>query len=709
MIPILGKIILLQDVMIIDAKKFPHDLFHRYPILRVAVAMVFGIVAGECFYAFFEQYMGVLFVMVVVFVALLSLLLFAKHFVARFSRIASTMVNLVFVFLGILLLVSHRIGKQVDWGDEQQSFCAMVVDVPKETEKTFRAEVALLDGENKGRHVRLSLLKGVYDTLQVGEVVACTAVVETPKNIGNPGDFDYAKWLLRRGVTGVAFCPSEHWTKSDTLSTLLPLKVRALQLRERMVAEYEQYFEGKDLGVLSAMTLGDKSGIDAELRQMYAQGGVSHVLALSGLHVGLLFGLFRLFILGRIHRRSTYLLVASVGVLLIWVYAFLAGLPLSLVRAVTMFTLMQALQCLRRDSLSVNNLAIAALLILIASPHALFDVGFQLSFLSVLSIMLFMPCLSYPQCIRGSSVWIFVYELLATSFFAQLATLPLVLYYFHVLPVYSLLVNVFVVSLTMVLLGVAACFWLLPFLRWLIAYVIDVLLMLIDGVLQFFMDLPCSSLLFYPNETDTLLLYLVFMGTMLLFIAKRRIRVVLFLLCVAMGWAIYHVVYLRQHDSTKLVFYRLQSGFGVHAIVAADSSYLLTDHPAPLDNTFGYIRRNYWQPHRMSQPLLLDTCYSGPHIAYRDGMLKFSGKRVAVLDTSLQQAVPTTPFKVDYLLITKGYRGSVEELSQFFTPSLLVLNADLPSYRRCIYKEQSELLSWQVYDIDSEGALVVPF
>ena len=189
------------------------------------------------------------------------------------------------------------------------------------------------------------------------------------------------------------------------------------------------------------------------------QAGVSHVLALSGLHLSILFALWNSFLQPLFRcRRLLFIGASLVGVAVLWSFAALAGLPLSLVRATIMFTVMQMTGCFRGHSFSLNNLALAAFIILTVSPQALFDVGFQLSCLSVAGILLIVPRLPQPFLLRREAerqpylvhrpllrtlfltgrysrfprtACCWFWQLVQVSFAAQVVTLPLVAYSFH--------------------------------------------------------------------------------------------------------------------------------------------------------------------------------------------------------------------------------------------------------------------------------------
>ena len=161
-----------------------------------------------------------------------------------------------------------------------------------------------------------------------------------------------------------------------------------LQQRSRLLSHLNAQGGGDEAyAVVAAMTLGDKSALTKDLREVYSVTGASHVLALSGLHLGIIYALLSLFTVGRRWQVATQALV----IVSIWAFVFLVGMPVSVVRAAIMLTVYALMSLGHRDRMSLNVLAFTAILILLFHPRSLYDVSFQLSFAAVASILLFLP------------------------------------------------------------------------------------------------------------------------------------------------------------------------------------------------------------------------------------------------------------------------------------------------------------------------------
>lgn len=181
----------------------------------------------------------------------------------------------------------------------------------------------------------------------------------------------------------------------------------------------------QDYAVVTAMALGDKTSLDKETKDAYSISGTSHVLAVSGLHIGIIFQIFIL-LLGGKKRSSTVLILSNIS---IWSYVILIGMPASAIRSATMISIYSFSLLAQKDNLSVNNLCLTYCIMLFISPLYLFDISFQMSFVAVLSILIFYPSLAKLIQLRNTlGRW--CWNLFCVSLAAQIGTTPLVAYYF---------------------------------------------------------------------------------------------------------------------------------------------------------------------------------------------------------------------------------------------------------------------------------------
>lgn len=215
------------------------------------------------------------------------------------------------------------------------------------------------------------------------------------------------------------------------------------EMRDRLLSEG---MTDDALSVMTAMTIAERKNINHDLREAFSVAGISHILALSGMHVGIIALMLGMLLGGR-HRKRTEIIVIGA----IWTYVLMAGLPTSAVRAALMLSAWSFISLSRRHQHPMNVLGTAMLLMLVLNPVTLFDVGFQLSCSAVFFLLLCMPFLM-DHCPWKHRAGKWLWGILATSFVAQVATAPLVAFYFGRFSVYSLLANMLAVPLSPVVI-----------------------------------------------------------------------------------------------------------------------------------------------------------------------------------------------------------------------------------------------------------------
>ena len=226
--------------------------------------------------------------------------------------------------------------------------------------------------------------------------------------------------------------------------------------------------------VVAAMALGDKSALTHELRETYSMTGASHILALSGLHLSIIYALLSMLVVGR--RWQT---ISQVAIILsIWAFVFLVGMSASVVRSAVMLTVYALLALGHRKKMSVNTLAFTAIVMLLVSPQALFDVGFQMSFMAVFSILLFVPLFYRPfsaEYLMTHRVVKWIWGMVAISIAAQIGVAPLIAYYFGRFSCYFLLTNFIVIPAATIILYLSLATLLIPSIGVLLASIVGLL------------------------------------------------------------------------------------------------------------------------------------------------------------------------------------------------------------------------------------------
>jgi competence protein ComEC len=357
--------------------------------------------------------------------------------------------------------------------------------------------------------------------------------VAAPKN---PHQFNYSKYLEHQNILGQVSIPHQEIYKFPKSK----VSVHSLANSTRHHIEtvlIANNFKDDELAIIKALLLGQKQDISKDMYEAYASAGVIHILAVSGLHVGIILMLLQ-FLLAPLNRfKYGTIFKTIIIVFLLWCFAIIAGLSPSVIRAVTMFSFLAIAINLKRRTSTLNTLFLSALVLLLIQPQFLFSVGFQLSYLAVLSIILLQPklskLLSRPKYYVPRILW----GVLTVTIAAQIGVLPLSIFYFHQFPGLFFITNLAIIPFLGIILGygilciVLALMGLLPtFLAEGFRLVIGLMNSFISWVAQqnsfVFKEIPFS-------EIQTLVSYIL-IGTILISIQRFKPKNFIYILCAAL-------------------------------------------------------------------------------------------------------------------------------------------------------------------------------
>ncbi|WGH75362.1 ComEC/Rec2 family competence protein [Tenacibaculum tangerinum] len=379
---------------------------------------------------------------------LLAVLYFLKRFQKR--EVFSLGSWLLFVLLGIGTTYIHNPKNHAAFYEHQLTEHSTSILTIEKVLKTgnyhlkYVAKVSQVDSFKTNGYVLLNLQKdSVLSPLKVGNrIFIKTPFKEVPPPL-NPHQFNYKKYLAKQYIYHQVFLNKQQYRElENAASSFIGLSAR---IREKVQNSLERYsFSANEFAVINALLLGQRQEISKELLQNYTNAGAIHILAISGLHIGILLLLLS-YVLKPLEKLPYGILIkTSCIVVLLWSFAFIASLSASVVRAVTMFTFVAIGQSFKRKKVIEYSLISSMFFLLLLKPMFVFDVGFQLSYLAVFGIVWVQPLLYQlwkPKRWLADKVW----SLFCVSVAAQVGVLPLSLYYFHQFPGLFMLSNLMIV------------------------------------------------------------------------------------------------------------------------------------------------------------------------------------------------------------------------------------------------------------------------
>ncbi|APQ16886.1 ComEC/Rec2 family competence protein [Maribacter hydrothermalis] len=522
--------------------------------IRLTLLLIAGILIGR-FFSFHLTYL--LYATISLFVLFATVFVFEKNTKTLLFGISAA---LAFITLGIFCYtVSQPINNTNHYSKlhnlESAEWTLKINEILKQNNfaNRYYATVKSCDGKKISGSILITIPKdSISRLLQIDDEIVTFSKIENIDPPLNPHQFNYKKYLQDLGIYHqMQISSKEFIITQNQNTTLIGIAAKA---RNYIINNLKkENFGPEELSVVQALLLGQRSDISEETYSNYQKAGAVHILAVSGLHIGILLILIQ-FLLSpfkNIPNGNTIILILSVFFL--WVFAFIAGLSASIIRATTMFTFVAYALYLNRPSNTFNILALSMLFILLfINPNLLFQVGFQMSYAAVFAILWIFPILRdlwFPK----NKVVRYFWQLLCVSIAAQLGVLPISLFYFHQFPGLFFISNLIVVPALGVILGIGifviflSVFNLLPVqLVWLYNKIIGVMNSLIAWVAEQ-EHFIFSSISF--DFSQLILSFLVlFLGINLFYkFSSKRIALFLISIICFQGWAIY-----QEYNANKI-------------------------------------------------------------------------------------------------------------------------------------------------------------
>ena len=588
-------------------------------------------------------------------------------------------------------------GKNVS---DSSSFLVRLIDAPAEKENSWKVPVRVISSIRDGKVSAVTgdafvyLYKDRFPVLlHKGDTILVPGKWQPIKNAGNPFDFDYATYCRHNGLVYQQFC------SPDDVRLYAAGNPQDAGIADRAhdwcMQQLDRYItDKKTKGLIQAMLLGDEVNLDEDLLRSYSETGIIHIIAISGGNVSIFFVVISALLFWMRHKKHLWVKYA-IALPLVWFYVVMAGAPPSAVRAAIMFSLLAFSVMLQQRGNGLNQLLATAFLLLCAQPMWLFSVGFQLSFVAVLSLILFYRPV-YKWLSPVNKIAKVLWATVAASIAAEILTAPLVVYYFHMFPLLFIVANAaaylfmgFVLIAGIVLIVLSF----IPVMAKGIGIVIVWVVTVFDKIVVWLQSLnPVSFHFLMLTGFELLVLYLVITGFARFFLKKEKAALFTGLIAgsvLLMSFCNDEWIRLRQH---LLVVYNCKKT--AHVELINGNTYRIL----PGDTTTGkkidyvtgpvHIARRAWQQENEE----------GNELTY------INGKSLLILNGPIDVGAA---FPVDYLVVNCEGQQDAEKLKHIFSPSTVILGNKLNARQREQFIKDGTNAGLRVYAVADRGAFVL--
>ncbi|HSH51497.1 MAG TPA: ComEC/Rec2 family competence protein, partial [Bacteroidales bacterium] len=449
---------------------------HQTPFFRFTMPLIAGIV----FRILFPKTclpIELLCLIVFIFIVGLQIIKQTQHFFT--NRFWGMLVTLFIFLLGIQLVKSKQQAKP-NFDANQKFYIATIIEEPSEKPNSYQTTLSInyvKDSccwkQENGKILTYFEKDSKVHKLAYGDQLIVQSYINFVMHSGNPKAFNYKKYLAFRDIHYQTYIQSGKF-KILNHNQGPALYQFSKKVRGSLLNIYkENNISGDEFAVLSALTLGYKEELSPDIRESFSSSGAMHILAVSGLHVGIIYIiLVRIFFFLQRNRYGRIIQSLLIIFALLF-YAFLTGLSNSVLRATIMFSIVALGKIFVRQTNIYNTIFLSAFIMLLANPYSITDVGFQLSYMAVFSIIFFYPkiySLIEVKYALGDKIW----QLISVAIAAQIGTFPLTLFYFNQFPMYFILANIFIIPIAIILIYAAVTLFLFSFSDFIIGFLAPV-------------------------------------------------------------------------------------------------------------------------------------------------------------------------------------------------------------------------------------------
>ena len=556
-----------------------------FPFIRISLSLIAGVIVFNSSPWFWNYWEAVL--------PIFATLAFVISLISENPLIKGiAMLSTIFYLGGALCVVSNDLdaGNHYTRYHRVNGFIGMISSDNTERAKYQRYEVklkALKSGavlKPVSGKILLYVKKDSSDekNYRYGDVVSVGKRffdVDGPKN---PHEFNYRQYLINQDIYAHAF------VKANDVELICPnqgnpvLKL-AYAIRSAIKKQVSDHIDSpRERAIVYALLLGIKDYLDDETKLAYSSAGAMHVLAVSGLHVGIIFVMLSyIFRKWKAHPIGKFVF-ASLSIIVIWIYALITGFSPSVTRAVTMFTVIVISSAINRKANIYNSLGMAAFVLVAINPNIIYSVGFQLSFTAVIGIVAVHPRL-YRLWKPGFLIMDYAWNVTCVSISAQIATFPLALLYFHQFPTYFLISNLVVIPAATVILATGIFMGILGFVHHgpasIVGQSLEWAVYVVNECIWALQDLPCPVVdRLYFDVPETILVYLIMLFALLGF-AQPHFPSLAFGCCLLiMVFGRHHFKSVNQIRQQKIVFYEIDGVTAIDLIRGTDAKLLIDQH-----------------------------------------------------------------------------------------------------------------------------------
>lgn len=696
----------------------------KYPFIRILLPFAIGIWISFSFgrIIFYEDAVCFLLIFLLI---LLASLIFISKFVknCRFRWIFFSLLNLYLLLLGFSFVrikdckLTLNDLSQIETAPDY--YVVRLCESPVDKEKSIKVMADVVGYKSDDGLIDINCKIITYFekdemslNLKYGDYIVFDADPQMVKEPPNPEQFNYKDYLYKKGVKYQVYLKSDTWSALH-YNKQNPIYRFSYFIRDFLLDTMQDLgIKDDEYAVAAAILLGYDDILPQEIRQKYVAAGTMHILCVSGLHVGVIFMVFS-YMLIFLNERRTWQRVAKQLILLvlIWFYALLAGLAPSILRATIMLSFVIIGNVIGRKGFLLNSLAASAFILLCVDPGNLFDIGFLLSYVAVIGIVILQKPISKMICSKYkiiNKIW----EITSVTIAAQIATVPFTIYYFHQFPIYFWLSNLFMTPISsIVIIGgmIMLMLFFIPYINIVVAWCVSKMIYVMNFAVSWIESLPYSIVKgLYINKIQFIILLLMLLA-ILLFVELKNKKMLFFIMIMFCCFLMVNLGNLqRQRTQKDMVIYSINNMTAIDFIegrshvLVADSAFFKDESAFSYNIENFLVSRGVFYGGKME---LLSEDFDWNFVKKQKSVVTFGENLIGLSDgSSFFKESLTYRIPVDCMLVYGRKRQSLKSLLNVYVFDYLIIDASVPNYLASKLIEEAESLDIKYHNIKEDGA-----
>lgn len=695
-------------------------MFHKgeIPFVRLLIPLILGVGFGWFLPEPIVLQWGIISLIFILAVFTLLLIFYKRALFYRYPWILGVTVHVFLFLVGYLLCL------KADERDDPKYFTAdadalvlQITNEPKSNGSNMRFQTDVVQClknkifyQTKGKLMVMLKMDSIHPLhLMYGNLLLVPAKFNEVDPPLNPAEFDFKNHLAARQIYHQAFINQQQVIvlKRNVELSIISF---ALKFRKKLVDKFYTYLPDKEVASLaSALILGYRTDLSKEVLHTYSQTGTMHVLAVSGMHVGIVFLVLNFLLKPLSRNPNTKFLGAILMILSIWFYALITGFSPSVCRAAMMLSFVVLGKAFGKSQNTYNLLAISAFFLLLYNPLYLFDVGFQLSYLAVIGLVYLHPKI-YQMLYLKNRLLDCIWSYSALSIAAQLATFPISIYYFHQFPLYFLLSNLLIVLPVTLLMYLGITFLVIP-----LTFLLKPLGLILNGIilftnigLQYIQKFPFASLggMWMSSWQCVLIYTMIICFTWLCMEANKKVFFVFMGFMIVWSFSITYQV-IQNQNRHELIFYSLRKNTAIAHIFQGKGT-VVTDISST-NKTFDFSI----QPTLSSKGASLDKRVflsdSARSLVYKvyPNFMQFGNFKILRWSPTLDSVRYTKQIRVNALLLSGNPKAKLSDILAAVNCSMLLIDGSNADHRIKKWQAEAQLLQIPCRVLKHEKAFVV--